>query len=238
MRAMNLKSKLELLKGVYIFAEVNEKHLEDILSHCHERRYPKGEIIVSENEKGDSMFLILEGEVKVSLVSEDGKEIILSTLIKGDFFGEMSLLDGEPRSANVIALSDVDLLELSREDFLVEIVSNRHIASAILKVLSKRLREANDRILGLMSKDVFDRLAEYFQKEAKLKGRELIDGSVVFERLPQSEIAAIVGSSRETVTRAMKEMVDRGMIITSGKQIILKKNFQKRLIERHKEKYG
>ncbi len=235
---MNLESKLELLKGVYIFSEISEEHLREILSHCKEKNVEKGEVIVSENELGDSMYLILEGEVKVSLMSEDGKEIILSTLRKGDCFGEMSLLDGEPRSANVIALSKTDLLELSRKDFLNEIVSNKHIAGAILKVLSMRLREANERILGLMSKDVFDRLAEYFQKEARLKGRELIDGSIVFERLPQSEIASIVGSSRETVTRAIKEMVDRGMIIASGKQIILKKNFQQLLIKRHRERYG
>ncbi len=235
---MNQESKLDLLKGVYIFSEVSEEHLNEILSHCKDKKAAKGDVIVSENEKGDSMFLILDGEVKVSLVSEEGKEIILSTLRKGDFFGEMSLLDGEPRSANVIALTDTELLELSRTDFLNEIVSNKHIAGAILKVLSMRLRKSNERILGLMSKDVFDRLAEYFQKEAKVKGRELIDGSVVFERLPQSEIAAIVGSSRETVTRTIKEMVDRGMIIASGKQIILKKNFQKLLIIRHKERYG
>ncbi len=235
---MNQKNKIDLLRGVYIFSEVSEKHLEEILSHCKEKNVNKHEVIVSENEKGDSMYLILDGEVKVSLVAEDGKEIILSTLRKGDFFGEMSLLDGEPRSANVIALTSSDLLELSRNDFLSEILSNKHIAGAVLKVLSRRLREANERILGLMSKDVFDRLAEYFQKEARIKGRELIDGSVVFERLPQSDIASIVGSSRETVTRAIKEMVDRGMIITSGKQIILKKNFQQLLIERHKERYG
>lgn len=235
---MNLESKLELLKGVYIFSEISEEHLREILSHCKEKRVEKGEVIVSENELGDSMYLILEGEVKVSLMSEDGKEIILSTLRRGDCFGEMSLLDGEPRSANVIALSKTDLLELSRKDFLNEIVSNKHIAGAILKVLSMRLREANERILGLMSKDVFDRLAEYFQKEARLKGRELIDGSIVFKRLPQSEIASIVGSSRETVTRAIKEMVDKGMIIASGKEIILKKNFQSLLIKRHRERYG
>ena len=235
---MNNSSKLSLLKNVYIFSEIPENHLEEILSHCRELAVSKGEVIVSENEKGDSMFLILDGEVKVSLISEEGKEIILSTLRKGDFFGEMSLLDGEPRSANVVALTDANLLELSREDFLNEIVSNKFIAGAILKVLSKRLREANNRILGLMSKDVFDRLAEYFQKEAEIKGRELIDGSIVFERLPQSEIAAIVGSSRETVTRAIKEMVERGMIITSGKQVILKKKFRQLLIERHKERYG
>ncbi|BBB32165.1 CRP/FNR family transcriptional regulator, anaerobic regulatory protein [Thermotomaculum hydrothermale] len=235
---MNLEIKIDLLKKVYIFSEVSEKHLKEILIHCKEKRVTKGEIIVSENELGDSMYLILEGEVKVSLMSEEGKEIILSTLRKGDCFGEMSLLDGEPRSANVIALTDTELLELSRESFLNEIVSNKHIAGAILKVLSMRLREANERILGLMSKDVFDRLAEYFQKEASVKGRELIDGSVVFERLPQSEIASIVGSSRETVTRAIKEMVDKGMIIASGKQIILKKNFQNLLIKRHKERYG
>jgi len=192
-------------------------------------------VIVSENTPGDALYVIVGGEVKVTMISNEGKEIILSTLQKGEFFGEMSLLDGSTRSANVISMSSSSLLKLARADFLNHILPNPDIAAGILAVLSRRLRAANERIINLISLDAFDRLARYFQKEAAAKGRPLIDGSVVFDRLPQSDIAATIGSSRETVTRMIKEMVELGYIAVSGRSIILKRDYDEKLSIRHEE---
>ena len=192
-------------------------------------------MIVSENTPGDALYVIVGGEVKVTMISNEGKEIILSTLQKGEFFGEMSLLDGSTRSANVISMSSSSLLKLARADFLNHILPNPDIAAGILAVLSRRLRAANERIINLISLDAFDRLARYFQKEAAAKGRPLIDGSVVFDRLPQSDIAATIGSSRETVTRMIKEMVELGYIAVSGRSIILKRDYDEKLSIRHEE---
>jgi len=227
--------KLELIRNILIFSDLEDANLRDVLRHCHEINVGKGEVIVSENTPGDALYVIIEGEVKVTMISNEGKEIILSTLQKGEFFGEMSLLDGSTRSANVISISSGSLLKLSRADFLNHILPNPDIAAGILAVLSKRLRAANERIINLISLDAFDRLARYFQKEAAVKGRPLIDGSVVFDRLPQSDIAATIGSSRETVTRMIKEMVELGYIAVSGRSIILKRDYDEKLSIRHEE---
>ncbi len=234
---MNEESKLKLLKQIYLFSELNDTSLRNILNCCREVEFPKSKLIVSENSPGDSLFVITDGSVKVNVISQDGKEIILTTLQSGEFFGEMSLLDGAPRSANVIALTKTKALILDRDAFLTRVIPNKDIAAAILAVMSRRLREANEKITNLISMDVFDRLAYHFQKEAASKGRELLDGSTVFERLPQGDIASIIGSSRETVTRMIKEMVDLGFIISSGKSIILKKNFNDLVLKRHESKH-
>ena len=231
---MTEPERLRVIRSIFIFSELDEPHLRDILAHCREIDVEKGQVIVSENTPGDSLFVLMEGNVKVSVISSEGKEIILSTLKGGEFFGEMSLLDGATRSANVISLSKARLLRLSREDFLNHILPNREIATGVLAVMSRRLRAANERITNLIALDVFDRLARYFKREAGEKGRLLIDGSVVFERLPQSDIASIIGSSRETVTRMIREMVDQGLVAVSGRNIILKRDFDERLESRHR----
>jgi len=233
---MSEENKLKLLKKIFLFSDLNEDSLLNILKCCREIEFSKSKLIVSENAPGDSLYVITEGSVKVNVISQDGKEIILTTLQDGEFFGEMSLLDGEPRSANVIAITKTKTLILDRDAFLTRIIPNKDIAAAILAVMSKRLREANEKITNLISMDVFDRLAYHFQKEAVARGRELLDGSVVFERLPQGDIASIIGSSRETVTRMIKEMVELNCIISSGKSIILKKNFNDLVLKRHEEK--
>ncbi len=225
--------KLEFIRKIQLFSDLDDDNLRDILRHCHEIEVRKGDVIVSENTPGDALYVIVGGEVKVTMISNEGKEIILSTLRAGDFFGEMSLLDGSTRSANVIGISSSSLLKLSRSDFLGQILPNPDIAASILAVLSRRLRAANERIINLISLDAFDRLARYFQKEAAAKGRPLIDGSIVFERLPQSDIAATIGSSRETVTRMIREMVELGYIAVSGRSIILKRDYDEKLSIRH-----
>ncbi len=225
--------KLDLIRKILIFSDLDTDNLRDVLRHCHEIQVEKNEVIVSENAPGDALYVIVDGEVKVTMISNEGKEIILSTLRGGDFFGEMSLLDGSTRSANVISISAASLLKLSRRDFFNQILPNPDIAAGILAVLSRRLRAANERISNLISLDAFDRLARYFQREAAMKGRALIDGSVVFERLPQSDIAATIGSSRETVTRMIREMVELGYIAVSGRSIILKRDYDEKLSIRH-----
>ena len=227
--------KLEFIRKILIFSDLEDDNLRDVLRHCREIDVDKGEVIVSENTPGDALYVIVGGEVKVTMISNEGKEIILSTLQAGDFFGEMSLLDGSTRSANVISISSSSLLKLSRADFLNQILPNADIAAGILAVLSRRLRAANERIINLISLDAFDRLARYFQKEAAVKGRPLIDGSVVFERLPQSDIAATIGSSRETVTRMIREMVELDYIAVSGRSIILKRDYDEKLSIRHEQ---
>src|SRR5580765_5705634 len=104
----------ELLRTVPVFADLSDVDIESLSRLCTRRRYPKDTVVFFENEEGDSFFMIVEGRVKVTILGDDGREIILSMLGPGDFFGEMALLDNEPRSATAIAADDTELLCIHR----------------------------------------------------------------------------------------------------------------------------
>src|SRR5437870_13138285 len=133
----------EVLRTVPISSQLSD---EDITSLAHlalRKRHPKDTVIFFEHAEGDFFFTILEGRVKVTILGDDGREVILSVLGPGDFFGEMALLDNEPRSATAIAIEDSELLSLHRTDFQTVLSDNRSITSALIKILSGRLRHAN-----------------------------------------------------------------------------------------------
>src|SRR5688572_32495367 len=124
-----------------------------------ERSYPKGSVILFEDDPGDALYVVASGQVKVVLIGEDGREVILSVLGAGSFFGEMALLDDEPRSAHVFAMEESVLLSLRREDFRAQLARSPELGIALLRELSRRLRRADDTITSLMLLDVNGRVA-------------------------------------------------------------------------------
>jgi CRP/FNR family transcriptional regulator/CRP/FNR family cyclic AMP-dependent transcriptional regulator len=210
---------IEVIKRLPIFKSLGEKELSIIAERAIRKRFSKESIIVQEDDRGDSLMVILSGRVKVVLHSEEGKEIILSILKDGDFFGEMSLLDGEPRSATVIAMEDSTLLIIQRNDFLYQIEKNPSIAKAILAEMSRRMRRADERIGNLILLDVYGRIARFLLDLARTEGTK-VEGGVMIEKRPtQQDIASIVGTSRETVSRVLNELNRRKLISISGKSI-------------------
>src|SRR5687768_13974692 len=147
----------ELLRTVPIFAELSDADIASLSRLATRRRYPKDTVVFFENEEGDFFFMILEGRIKVTILGDDGREVILSLLGSGDFFGEMALLDNEPRSATAIAVEDSELLSLHRNDFQAVLSDNRSITVGLLKVLTTRLRRANHPISTLALLDVYGR---------------------------------------------------------------------------------
>src|ERR1700752_2534738 len=133
----------ELLRTVPIFEELTDAAIASLGRLTARRRYPKDTVVFFENEEGDSFFMILEGRIKVTILGDDGREVILSMLGPGDFFGEMALLDNEPRSATAIAVEETELLSLHRNDFQTVLTDNRSITTALIKILTARLRRAN-----------------------------------------------------------------------------------------------
>jgi len=133
----------QLLKNLPLFSELGDDELAEIWNHVQTRSFKKGNIILFEEDPGDSLFIIKEGKVKITRLSEEGKEVILSILGEGEFFGEMSLLDGEARSANVIALADSDVFILKRDEFLNILTDNPQIAISLLEELAYRIRKSD-----------------------------------------------------------------------------------------------
>jgi CRP-like cAMP-binding protein len=217
----------ELLRSVPIFSELSEADFASLAKVANRRRYPKDSVVFFENEQGDFFFMILEGRIKVTILGDDGREVILSLLGSGDFFGEMALLDNEPRSATAIAVEDSELLSLHRNDFQSVLSDNRSIMVGLIKVLTARLRRANHQISTLALLDVYGRVARVIVDMAREEGRRLKDGRIAFRRATHQEIANRIGTTRETVTRMLKDLERQGMIHIEGREIIVQPDFEK-----------
>jgi CRP/FNR family cyclic AMP-dependent transcriptional regulator len=215
-----------LLRNVSIFADLDPAAVAALERLADVRDFAPGAIVVSQEERGDALYVLVSGKVKVVLYGDSGREIILSIFkTPGDFFGEMSLLDNEPRSATVIADAPSRLLVLSRSDFETHLESHPRTALRVLQEVSRRLRRADAVIGNLALLDVYGRLAGKLREMARTDGEESEDGVVVRQRPTQAEIAAMIGTSRETVSRALSEFARRGWLVMTGKRLLLKRPF-------------
>jgi CRP-like cAMP-binding protein len=201
---------------VPLFNGLDRGEVQQFADLSREKTFPKGSVILFENDPGDSLYVIRSGRCKVVLIGEDGREVILSVLGEGTFFGEMALLDDEPRSAHVIAMEDSIVLALRREDFRQRLRSSPEVAIALLRELSRRLRRADDQIGSLVLLDVNGRVAELLVRLAADEG-----GDKITRKLTHATIAQMIGSSRETVSRTMRELQDRGLIGVTRQEITL-----------------
>jgi CRP/FNR family transcriptional regulator, cyclic AMP receptor protein len=206
-----------------LFAELDDRELTAIAAVAKSRRYDKDDVIFHADESGDIFCLIKEGQVKVTMISPEGKEIILTLLGPGDFFGEMALLDNEPRSASVIAIEPLEILTIWRSDFLHILSENFSITQKVLAELSRRLRNASNRIESLATMDVYGRLARFFLDAARNGGKVLDNGYVAVTRPTHQAIANMIGTSRETVSRLIHDLMKQNLLLSEGKTIYLRK---------------
>jgi len=206
-----------------LFADLDDRELASIAAVAKTRRYAKDDVIFHADESGDVFCLIREGQVKVTMISPEGKEIILAILGPGDFFGEMALLDDEPRSATVVATEPLDLVTIWRSDFLQILAENFSIAKKVLAEISRRLRNASNRIESLATMDVYGRLARFFLDLARDQGKVLENGYVAVTRPTHQAIANMIGTSRETVSRLIHDLMRQNLLLSEGKTIYLRK---------------
>lgn len=210
-----------ILSLVPIFSDLDEEALAKIADRMQKRTYPKNKMILMEEDKGDTFFILDKGSVKVTRISEDGREIILSILHEGDFFGEMTILDGEARSANVVSLEETEVFVLHRTDFLDILEQYPRISVMILQELAGRIRKSDTLIESLSLGDAEERIGLTLLRIAEDQGIYK-SGSVFIESLPyQQEIANMAGTSRETVSRTLKMFEDQGLIEKEGHQLTI-----------------
>lgn len=209
------------LRGIPIFASLTERDLAALARHLEELNYRKDNVIISADDPGTNFFVVAKGKVKVVWYGTDGREVILSWMKDGDFFGEMSLFDGEPRSANVIAHGDVSLLTLERDKFIKWLERHPSAFMMLMTELSRRLRDADERIRSLVVLNVYGRVAHRLLDLARNEGKRIPGGVLIAERPTQAELAGFVGASREAVTRAMGELHRRGYIRKRGRGLLL-----------------
>ncbi len=212
----------EFFKQIPLFSELTDRDLEKIIQVATKQRYHKDNIILIEEEVGSTMFIILSGRVKISRISDDGREVILSILSDGDFFGEMSLLDGHTRSASVTAIEESELLVIRREEFLQMLRDFPQIAINLLKELAQRIRKSDEHIKSLSLQDATGRVATTLLRIAEDSG-VFRKGQVEIAELPlQQDLANMAGTSRETISRVIKSLTEDGLLKKqSGKIVIL-----------------
>lgn len=211
------------LREIPLLSTLEADELIQLAGLMKERKAPKGSYLVYAEDPGPSIMFLVEGKAKVTLVSDDGKEIVLYSLSAGDFFGELAVLTGEDRSANVVAAADCHLYVLSSEDFKKHIRGNNGLALAMMQELALRLRAATTKIGDLALFDVYRRVARTLKMLAKPTDRNGEELMIIEERPTHQELANMVGTSREMVTRALKGLEEDGCIVLDNKSIVIKK---------------
>ncbi len=207
-----------ILKYVPIFSEIDAQMLTRIEEVGIVRNYKKDMIILDETNEGTGLFIVTKGEVKVTRNDSEGREIILSILGEYEYFGEMSLLDGNHPSANVVAMGDTELFYIGREEFIQLIEYNPKITYALLEGLIRRLRAADDKIKSLSLLKAEGKIVAAIIQIAETSGT-MKQGLVEVELPYQHEIANIAGTSRETVSRILHSLERKGIVQLDGSKI-------------------
>ena len=215
------QEEISFLRNVPIFADLEEKDLQKIVRLGTRQKYKKGNIVVLEQESGAALFVIVSGKVKVVRMDEDGREVILSLFGPGEFFGEMSLLDGLARSASVVATVKSELFMIHRRDFLELLHGFPTVAISLLAELAMRLRKADMQIKSLSLKDAAGRVANVLLILADDVGI-FRKGRVEIDDLPlQQDIANMAGTSRETVSRMVHLFIENEEVQMKGNKLII-----------------
>ena len=204
-----------------LFTTMSAEAVDDLAARASLRRVPAQGTIVSQDEPGDSMFLIVTGRVKVGIFGENGREVTLSVLRAGQCFGEMSLFDGKERSANCIATEPTVLVVLHRQDLLRHIARHPSTALNLLGEMAGRLRRADESIAQLALCDVNERLVHRLVSLAEEEGTAAAEGILVRRRPTQQELANMIGSCRETISRAFNQLAREGLIIARGRSLVV-----------------
>jgi len=207
-----------VLKAVPLFSSFPEDQLRMLAAVVTRKSATRSTIVMAGGDATDSLYIVLSGRLKVMMSDADGKEVILSILGPGEFFGEMGLIDDSPRSASVVAIEACELLSITKRDFRKCLQENFEMSMAVMRGLVRRLREADRKIGSLALLDVYGRVARLLLDMA-----ENVNGEkIVTKRLPKQDIAKMIGASREMVSRVMKDLQTGGYIEMRGSNIVLR----------------
>jgi len=196
-----------------LFAGMGPEALRAMARTLRGRRFRRGEVLFHEGDPGDALFVVASGAVKVVVPSEDGEEAILATLRRGDFLGELALLDGAPRSASAVALEPTEALALPRDQFLALVATEPAIRDALMAALAGELRRLTTHVAELHFLDLTGRLAARLARLAEEHGDRLPDGTVRLDApLTQSDLAAMIGATRQSVNKLLGEFEADGLL--------------------------
>ncbi|MGH7708943.1 MAG: Crp/Fnr family transcriptional regulator [Vulcanimicrobiaceae bacterium] len=210
-----------VLRSVPIFTEFDDDQLVELAARYTVRAYPKGSVVVREGDRGGSLHVILAGSVAVVRTNGDGRETILSILKHREFFGEMSLFDEAARSATVRTVEFSRIASIERPDIVALIGASPEIGRSLIVALSRRLRDANELITAATLHDVPSRVATLLLRLMQGFGQPVTGGTKIGLKLTNLEMANMVGSTRESVNRALNRFWDEHLIDMRSSHIVV-----------------
>ncbi|KJU82025.1 Crp/Fnr family transcriptional regulator [Candidatus Magnetobacterium bavaricum] len=226
MKDNNINKCLTFLKDIKLFSSMNEDELLKIIEKINIKPFKKGQTVIEQDDANNYMYIVLDGSVKVTQLTEEGKEIVLASRQAGEYFGELSLIDGKTTSATVSATSDCVVAIISKETFNFLLSSSTKITDNLLQTLCLRLRGTIETIQMLNHHNACKRLRLFFDQLSKECGKETDKGVIIQAKLTQQEIADSTGLARQTVTELMSEWKKKeDIVILKGKSILLTRKF-------------
>jgi CRP/FNR family transcriptional regulator, cyclic AMP receptor protein len=222
MKTIDAQARRAALTRTQIFQSLQPADVDLILARASVRRLARGAAVLRRGDPSGGMVVIMSGRVRVSVISEDGKEVTLSVLGTGEALGEMSLLDGEPCSADVTAQEDCVLLVIERGQFLALLRSNSALCLHLMALLTRRLRRANAALEDMASLDLPSRLGRLLARLASDYGVPVRSGTRIEVKLSQKDLSTLVGASREKVNRQIRQWEEDGVLSKdSGRMVVV-----------------
>ncbi|MBW1643065.1 MAG: Crp/Fnr family transcriptional regulator [Deltaproteobacteria bacterium] len=216
---MSISSPQQLLNKIPLFNSLSDSDLKSLSECVRLQSLKKGQTLFRKGDEGSSLYIIKQGTIKIVLPSRLGDEVIVTIFSEGDFFGEMALFDGKPRSADALAMESTKIYMLSRKDFLLFLHSNINAMESILSQLTKRLRDTDDFLEGTCFLNVSARLAKKLLDLAESYGRQDADSVYIDLDLTQKELGDMIGSTRESINKELKILRDKGLITMQENKI-------------------
>lgn len=217
-----MRDYIEIIKNVHFFSALSDEELRIISRIANIQKYPKNYVVLEEGEIRGALYVILSGRAKISLYDDNGREYIVDVIDEGGFFGELSLFDELTGFVNVITLEPSELLIVKRQDFTKLLMENSAFTLSVLKTLTKKLRVANEKLKILAFSNVEDRIMQFLAELAEKRGVKVKDRVIIEKGPTQVEIANSIGCSRETVSRMIKSLVQKGKISVFRKQYTIR----------------
>ncbi|MBN2099018.1 MAG: Crp/Fnr family transcriptional regulator [Dehalococcoidia bacterium] len=209
------------LVRVPLFASLKPALLDELAGKLAPKSYRRGEVIFHQDDPGSAMHLIKSGQVKIATTSAEGEEVIMALLKDGDFFGELSLLDDKPRSANAVAMEATQTLILRRDDFADMLSKHHEMVGGVLVSLAERLRRTDQLLEDAVFLDLPARLSKRLLELAQKHGIKTAKGLEIDLRLTQQDLAAALGVTRVALNKHLGRLQDEELISLESKRIII-----------------
>ena len=222
MTVKDLGEATRVLKLVPFFSGLSDRELAPLAVHSLRRQYRRNQVIFHQGDPGTTLYVVLSGKIRIVLPSPDGEDMVLAVFSPGDCFGELSLLDGEPRSATAIAQEACEVLILARSEFLAHLGAHPDVAVRVSQTIAARLRRTNVLLGDFAFLDLSARLAKRLLELACAQGERTGARAPMKIQITQGELASLVGARRESVNKELRAFARRGMLTIERGHVLIR----------------